>query len=75
MTKTVYPQGTSPADLIRQILELVNFEGHLRKTGPDWESKWENVQELITFASELEAPVTGVSSPSTDEGPNREPTE
>ena len=33
----------------------MDFESHLRKTQPDWESRWENVQELITFASEVEA--------------------
>jgi DNA helicase-2/ATP-dependent DNA helicase PcrA len=26
----------------------------LKRTQPDWESRWENVQELITFASEVE---------------------
>jgi DNA helicase-2/ATP-dependent DNA helicase PcrA len=47
-------QGASPPDLIRRLLELVDYEDHLKKTQPDWESRWENVQELITFASEVE---------------------
>jgi DNA helicase-2/ATP-dependent DNA helicase PcrA len=47
-------QGTSPSNLIRRLVELLEYEDHLRKTQPDWESRWENVQELITFASEVE---------------------
>jgi DNA helicase-2/ATP-dependent DNA helicase PcrA len=35
-------------------VELLEYQDHLRKTQPDWESRWENVQELITFASEVE---------------------
>lgn len=53
-------QGTSPADLIRRVVELVEYEDHLRKTQPDWESRWENVQELITFAGEVEADIIDV---------------
>ncbi|KAF9468047.1 UvrD-helicase-domain-containing protein [Collybia nuda] len=47
-------QGTSPGDLIRHVVEFIGYEDHLKKTQPDWESRWENVQELITFASEVE---------------------
>ncbi|KAJ7477279.1 P-loop containing nucleoside triphosphate hydrolase protein [Mycena galericulata] len=47
-------QGTSPADLIRRLLDLIEYEDHLKKTQPEWESRWENVQELITFASDFE---------------------
>ncbi|KAG6879550.1 hypothetical protein C0992_001555 [Termitomyces sp. T32_za158] len=46
-------KGTSPADLIRRLVDLVDFEAHLKKTQPDWESRWENVKELITFATEV----------------------
>lgn len=35
-------------------MELLEYEDYLRRTQPDWESRWENVQELITFASEVE---------------------
>jgi len=35
-------------------VELLEYEDYLRRTQPDWESRWENVQELITFASEVE---------------------
>lgn len=31
----------------------MDYESHLKKTQADWESRWENVQELITFASEV----------------------
>lgn len=41
-------------------MELVEYEDHLRKTQPDWESRWENVQELITFAGEVEADIIDV---------------
>lgn len=47
-------KGTSPPDLIRRLVELLEYEDYLRRTQPDWESRWENVQELITFASEVE---------------------
>jgi len=43
---------------------LINYEAHLRKTQQDWETRWENVKELITFASEVEAGVP--TSPAVD---------
>ncbi|KAF8806984.1 UvrD-helicase-domain-containing protein [Phlegmacium glaucopus] len=46
---------TQPSELIRNLLDLINYESHLRKTQADWETRWENVKELITFASEVEA--------------------
>ncbi|KAJ7265966.1 P-loop containing nucleoside triphosphate hydrolase protein [Mycena haematopus] len=47
-------EGASPPDLIQRLLELINYEDHLKRTQPEWESRWENVQELITFASDVE---------------------
>ncbi|KAH9481404.1 ATP-dependent DNA helicase srs2 [Psilocybe cubensis] len=44
-----------PSDLIRKLLDMIQYEDHLRKTQQDWDSRWENVQELITFANEIEA--------------------
>lgn len=44
---------TPPADLIRYLLDQLQYQDFLRRTQPDWESRWENVQELITFASEV----------------------
>ncbi|TFK75216.1 UvrD-helicase-domain-containing protein [Pluteus cervinus] len=46
-------KGETPAGLLRLLLELIEFEDYLKKSQPDFESRWENVQELITFASEL----------------------
>jgi DNA helicase II / ATP-dependent DNA helicase PcrA len=43
-----------PAQLIRTLIEKVDYEEHLKKTQQDWESRWENVQELITFASDVD---------------------
>lgn len=47
-------QGASPASLIRRLLALTRYEEHLRKTQEDADSRWQNVQELINFASEME---------------------
>lgn len=47
--------SSSPADLVRKLVDLIKYEDHLKKTQSDWESRWENVKELITFASEMEA--------------------
>ncbi|KAG6813409.1 hypothetical protein H0H92_011387 [Tricholoma furcatifolium] len=49
----------SPADLIRRLIDLIGFEDHLKKTQVDFESRWENVKELITFATEV---VNGIAS-------------
>ncbi|KAK7050941.1 ATP-dependent DNA helicase srs2 [Paramarasmius palmivorus] len=50
-------EGASSAVLIRNLYEVIDYEGHLRKTQPDWESRWENVQELVTFASDLDTDI------------------
>ncbi|OCH89587.1 UvrD-helicase-domain-containing protein [Obba rivulosa] len=47
-------EGESTSELIRHLLDLTEYEAWLRKTQPDWDSRWENVQELINFASEVE---------------------
>lgn len=36
-------------------MKIIEYEEHLKKTQPDWESRWENVQELITMASEVDS--------------------
>jgi DNA helicase-2/ATP-dependent DNA helicase PcrA len=51
---SIIVQGASPPDLIQRLLQLIEYEDHLKKTQPEWESRWENVQELITFASDVE---------------------
>lgn len=43
--------------MIGKLVELIKYEEHLKKTQQDWQSRWENVQELITFASEIEADI------------------
>jgi DNA helicase II / ATP-dependent DNA helicase PcrA len=53
-------------------VELLEYEDYLRRTQPDWESRWENVQELITFASEVEVGSTygrNFEETSTDDDP------
>ncbi|KAH9939503.1 UvrD-helicase-domain-containing protein [Amylocystis lapponica] len=56
--RTLANEGTAPSVLIRELLELTEYEAHLRKTQTDWESRWENVQELLNFASEIERDLT-----------------
>lgn len=42
------PQGTGVADLMRMAIEKTGYEHYLRTSyGPDYDSKWENVQELV----------------------------
>ncbi|THV07389.1 UvrD-helicase-domain-containing protein [Dendrothele bispora CBS 962.96] len=53
LLKRMAKEGTSPADLIRRLVEVIGYQDHLRQTQPDWETRWENVQELITFASDV----------------------
>ncbi|GJE88670.1 UvrD-helicase-domain-containing protein [Phanerochaete sordida] len=47
-------KGTSPASLIRCILTLVRYQEYLQKTQEDADSRWQNVQELINFATETD---------------------
>jgi DNA helicase-2/ATP-dependent DNA helicase PcrA len=42
-------QGTSVADLLRMMIEKTGYEEHLRKTQQDFDSRWENVQELASL--------------------------
>ena len=37
------------ADLIRMIIEKTSYEEYLRASQPDFDSRWENVQELVRF--------------------------
>lgn len=47
-------QGETVPNLIRHLLVLIKYEEHLKKSQQDWEMRWENVQELINFASHSE---------------------
>lgn len=40
-------QGTAVSDLIKLLIEKIEYEEYLRKTQPDFDSRWENVQELV----------------------------
>ncbi|KAF9485206.1 P-loop containing nucleoside triphosphate hydrolase protein [Pholiota conissans] len=64
-------QNTPPSDMIRKLVDVLDYEAYLKKTQQDWESRWENVQELISFASEVEKDISArpaaVAENSTDE--------
>ncbi|KAI0749394.1 P-loop containing nucleoside triphosphate hydrolase protein [Daedaleopsis nitida] len=47
-------EGMAPSKLIQSLLELIKYGEHLRRTQPEYESRWDNVQELINFATEVE---------------------
>ncbi|KAI0671645.1 UvrD-helicase-domain-containing protein [Trametes maxima] len=47
--------GIAPSKLINALAEEINYKEHLLKVhGPDCDSRWDNVQELVNFASEVE---------------------
>ncbi|ELU41157.1 ATP-dependent DNA helicase [Rhizoctonia solani AG-1 IA] len=64
-------EGVLAADLIRRTVDDIGYEAHLQRTQPDWETRWENVQELINFAAGVELPEPEVLN-SEDEGDNLE---
>ncbi|CUA67467.1 DNA helicase II / ATP-dependent DNA helicase PcrA [Rhizoctonia solani] len=47
-------EGILAADLIRRTVDAIGYEAYLRRTQPDWETRWENVQELVNFAAGVE---------------------
>ncbi|KAG2340726.1 UvrD-helicase-domain-containing protein [Suillus weaverae] len=47
--------GMEPAQMIDKLAELIGYQEHLKKSQPDWDTRWENVQELINFASDATA--------------------
>ncbi|KAI0661646.1 UvrD-helicase-domain-containing protein [Cubamyces menziesii] len=46
--------GIAPSRLINALTDSIKYREHLVKTQPDAENRWDNVQELINFASEVE---------------------
>ncbi|CDO74962.1 hypothetical protein BN946_scf184945.g34 [Trametes cinnabarina] len=46
--------GIAPSKLINALVDSINYKEHLIKTQPDADSRWDNVQELVNFASEVE---------------------
>ncbi|KAF7976974.1 hypothetical protein HWV62_5051 [Athelia sp. TMB] len=61
-------EGISPADLIRRLLDLIDYEDYLKHKDPEWATRWENVQELINFASEASGQEMGDKTPTENEG-------
>ncbi|KAH9902943.1 UvrD-helicase-domain-containing protein [Cubamyces lactineus] len=47
-------EGIAPSKLINALTDTIKYKEHLVKTQPDAENRWDNVQELINFASEVE---------------------
>ena len=39
-------------NLIRKLVDLTQYEEHLKRTQQDADTRWENVKELINFATE-----------------------
>ncbi|KIJ51096.1 hypothetical protein M422DRAFT_245075 [Sphaerobolus stellatus SS14] len=58
-------EGAAVSALIRRLLVLIGYETHLKKNN-DWEMRWENIQELINYATQFEKDAS--SLPSTQEG-------
>jgi len=69
LTSFFQRQATLPADLIRRLVCLTSYEDHLRRTQPDWQSRWENVQELINFASDVQLDTNDATGSGTFERP------
>jgi hypothetical protein len=41
-------------NLVQFVLDETSYEEHLKRTQKDFESRWENVQELINFATQIQ---------------------
>ncbi|KAI0259900.1 P-loop containing nucleoside triphosphate hydrolase protein [Gloeopeniophorella convolvens] len=44
--------GAGPAELLRQLIGLIEYEEYMKRTQPDAESRLDNILELINFASQ-----------------------
>lgn len=66
-------EGMSVVDLIQELLTAINYVEYLKTTQQDWEARWENIRELITFATEtvptagMETTITVPTSPTSTE--------
>ncbi|KAI0784570.1 P-loop containing nucleoside triphosphate hydrolase protein [Abortiporus biennis] len=47
-------KGELPSTIIRALLDSICYEDYLKKTQADYESRWQNIQELVNFAVEME---------------------
>jgi hypothetical protein len=56
------------SELIECVLKELNYADHLQKNYPDWESRWENVRELITFATDVVPASTNTGEVANTEG-------
>lgn len=56
-------QRSSPSDILRKLIDLIGYKAHLEKTEPDSATRWENVQELITFASDVDLEIRKADDP------------
>ena len=46
--------GENPGAMIEELLEHIGYQEHLKQYYDDWEARWENVEELINFASDFQ---------------------
>ncbi|KZT04434.1 P-loop containing nucleoside triphosphate hydrolase protein [Laetiporus sulphureus 93-53] len=44
--------GSPPSELLNILVESIEYQSYLKQTEENWEDRWQNVQELINFASE-----------------------
>jgi ATP-dependent DNA helicase UvrD/PcrA len=63
-------QGAPVSELIQRLLLLINYEAYLKKSQQDWETRWENIQELINFASSATRPAKTAENPSREPSPS-----
>ena len=49
-------QGMPVAELIRLVIDRTGYEEYLRTSKQDWESRWENVQELVSLRRSVHSP-------------------
>ncbi|OJA17125.1 hypothetical protein AZE42_02583 [Rhizopogon vesiculosus] len=67
--RSLATDGTEPAQLIGMLVELIDYQEHLKKVQTDWNTRWENVQELINFASDATVDTSNIPVVGGDESP------
>ncbi|KAG2070745.1 UvrD-helicase-domain-containing protein [Suillus decipiens] len=70
--KSSATHGMEPAQLISELTKLIEYQAHLKKSQPDWDTRWENVQELINFASDATADTSNVPVVDGDESSSQD---
>ncbi|KAI5450408.1 ATP-dependent DNA helicase srs2 [Naganishia albida] len=63
--------GAAVTSLIENLLEETGYEAHLKRTQADFDSRWENVKELISYAVLVgkEQEASGVLAPTSSQKP------